>query len=142
MDNEPLKSDALITAMEYDDLQRECRDMILANACTVIIDNETGQIVYITEEAEREFGYIHNELVNETLEMLIPDQMRQKHVQFRTGRGMIAKARQMAQGRQVSARMKDGAERLVFISLRSRYVINKKNSEKRCLTEARLIFTS
>lgn len=142
MDNEPLKSDALITAMEYDDLQRECRDMILANACTVIIDNETGQIVYITEEAEREFGYIHNELVNETLEMLIPDQMRQKHVQFRTGQGMIAKARQMAQGRQVSARMKDGAERLVFISLRSRYVINKKNSEKRCLTEARLIFTS
>lgn len=136
-----LKSDDLLNEFRYDEMQAECKEFILATACSVIIRNDTGEIIYITPEAEKSFGYVWNELVGQKLEILIPPHIRAHHVGYREAQGVVAEGRQMAFGREVNAQLKDGSQRRVYIRLTSKYAIDKRTSKKTLLTKADLIFT-
>lgn len=74
----------------------------------VAVDAE-GAIVLLNSEAERIFGYEHNELLGEPIETLVPEGSRAAHPGFRRDfvlRG--AERRVMGQGRELTARRKDG----------------------------------
>lgn len=139
--DETLNTELLMNEFRYEELQVECKEFILATACSVIIRNDTGEIIYITPEAEKSFGYVWNELVGQKLEVLIPPTIRAAHVGYRESQGVVAEGRQMAFGREVNAQSKDGSTRRVYIRLTSKFAIDKRSGKKTLLTKADLIFT-
>jgi PAS domain S-box-containing protein len=137
---EQLNISALGHAMDWDERQREADLFILESSAAIVVNDETGEIIRITKEAEFFLGYLENELIGQQLEVLIPETLRNKHVGLRQGQSGMPSTRQMAYGREVSAVMKSGQERKVTISLKSKYVLNKKTGEKERWSRAKMIF--
>lgn len=61
-------------------LERVRAELILASApnATVMCDSEHG-IVYINPEAEQMFGWTHQEMVGQKIEIVIPERFREQH---------------------------------------------------------------
>ncbi|MBI3107207.1 MAG: PAS domain S-box protein [Candidatus Rokubacteria bacterium] len=82
---------------------------------TVIADRE-GRIVLVNSQTEKVFGYGRDELIGERVEILMPQQLRQRHEQHRER--YVAELRPRAMGGQgLLGRRRDGAEFPVEISL-------------------------
>lgn len=82
----------------------------------VIIDKK-GIITLINAQTERLFGYNRTELYGNTIEMLIPQRFREKHISHRSGYFHEPKAREMGVGLDLFGRKKDGSEFPADISL-------------------------
>jgi len=82
----------------------------------VIVDGD-ARIVLVNGQAEKLFGYGRDELVGNTVEMLLPERVRTRHVLHRTGYIAEPTARPMGAGLELLARRKDGSEFPVDISL-------------------------
>jgi len=134
-----LKTDALISALNYEDLQKEADEFILDSAAAIVV-NEAGQILRVTREVEEALGYLQNELLGEEIETLVPAELRSAHVGHRTDLTGVVATRQMSFGRPVKARMKNGNMRDVTISLKSKYVVDRTTGKKEMWTRAHLIF--
>jgi PAS domain S-box-containing protein len=82
----------------------------------VIVDRD-AQIVLVNSQAEKLFGYEREELIGSAVEMLLPERVRERHVQHRSGYLVQPSARPMGAGLELLARRKDGSEFPVDISL-------------------------
>jgi PAS domain S-box-containing protein len=82
----------------------------------VIVDDE-GRIEIVNNQTERMFGYGRDELQGKTIEMLLPDRARQRHIGHRTGYAQGPSIRPMGGDFDLVARRKDGSEFPVEISL-------------------------
>ena len=82
----------------------------------VIIDQQ-GRIVVVNAQAERLFAYKREEMLGQTIEMLIPERYREKHPGHRGGFFHDPKLRPMGAGLELYARRKDGTEFPVEVSL-------------------------
>lgn len=82
----------------------------------VIIDDQ-GRIAVVNGQAESMFGYERDELLGQTVEMLLPERYRRVHVGHRTNFGIAPRLRPMGIGRDLVGRRKDGSEFPVEISL-------------------------
>jgi PAS domain S-box-containing protein len=91
----------------------------------IILTNGQGSIVMVNPAAERIFEYEADELIGNTIEILIPDSMRAHHHTMRQDFYKKPGNRQMGHGRDLYARKKDGSGIPVEVSL-SFY---KKNEE-------------
>ncbi|MCG2615340.1 PAS domain-containing sensor histidine kinase [Terrimonas sp. NA20] len=91
----------------------------------IILTNGQGSIVMVNPAAERIFEYEADELIGNTIEILIPDSMRAHHHTLRQDFYKKPGNRQMGHGRDLYARKKDGSGIPVEVSL-SFY---KKNEE-------------
>jgi len=83
----------------------------------LIITDERGQITDLNESSLRMFGYSRQELLAQTVEILLPEHLRNSH---QTHRGSYTKhphARPMGIGMELFARRKDGSEFPVEVSL-------------------------
>lgn len=49
----------------------------------VIVSDEAGRIVQLNREAEQLFGYAQHELIGQTIETLLPEALRDRHMDFR-----------------------------------------------------------
>jgi PAS domain S-box-containing protein len=76
-----------------------------------------GTIVLVNRETERLFGYRRDELIGQSIELLVPDQTRAKHPQLRGGFHAAPQARPMGAGRDLYGRRKGGGEIPVEIAL-------------------------
>lgn len=83
---------------------------------TVIV-NEKGQIQMVNKQLENLFGYLRAEIIGKQIEILIPSDLRGKHVHHRTGFFKEAKVRPMGAGIELKAVKKDGTNFPVEISL-------------------------
>jgi len=83
----------------------------------IIMVNEDGKIVVANPIAEQVFGYGKNGLTDLSLEQLLPERYRGKHVNFRKGFNAHPEPRRMGFGRDLLALKKDGQEFPVEISL-------------------------
>jgi PAS domain S-box-containing protein len=83
----------------------------------ILIVDENGVIVVANPVAERLFGYEKNELTKLTLENLLPERYRGRHVSFRNNFNAHPEPRRMGFGRDLTALRKDGKEFPVEISL-------------------------
>jgi PAS domain S-box-containing protein len=84
---------------------------------TIVVD-EHGRIVLANTTAEELFGYPRNELLGQTVELLIPERYRDAHVD--QGRAYMEQPRKRAMGHpglNLSGRRKDGSEFPVEIAL-------------------------
>jgi two-component system NtrC family sensor kinase len=83
----------------------------------ILIVDATGQIVITNGEAERLFGYDRRELIAQSLEVLLPEQLRAVHVAHRSAYAAAPRTRPMGSGLELRARRKDGSTFPVEISL-------------------------
>jgi hypothetical protein len=83
----------------------------------IVIVASDGRIVLANSGAERMFGYPREELVGQTLEMLLPERLRGSHAHHRSGYFETPRVRPMGRGLELAARRRDGTEFPVEVSL-------------------------
>jgi two-component system, LuxR family, sensor kinase FixL len=97
--------------------EEEFRVAVEASPIGIIIVNDEGRIVLINPETGKLFGYAREELINQPVEVLVPERLRGGHLDHRTGFLSAPEARVMGAGRELFARRKDGTEFPVEVGL-------------------------
>jgi PAS domain S-box-containing protein len=99
--------------MDPDDV---LRSMIEVCPVGIVVVDSGGNMVLVNGEMERLFGYAPDELVGQSVDILVPGGLRAKHAGYR---GQFAADPQirMARSRNLSARRKDGTEFPVEVGL-------------------------
>ncbi len=83
---------------------------------TISVDRK-GRIVEVNERAVAVFGYRRDELIDQDVEILVPDHLRGRHIQHRQAFSRNSRARNMGSGLELAILCKDGRELPVEISL-------------------------
>ena len=83
----------------------------------MVLSDHEGRIVLVNSHAERLFGYPRDELVDNKVEILMPNGFRTRHQQHRATYYADPRIRPMGLAEVLSARRKDGAEFHVEINL-------------------------
>jgi PAS domain S-box-containing protein len=83
----------------------------------IVMVNHGGRIILINSQTERLFGYKREELIGQSVEILVPERFRTRHSQYRTGFYADPQTRPMGAGRDLFAIRKDGSEFPVEIGL-------------------------
>jgi PAS domain S-box-containing protein len=83
----------------------------------IVVVDPGGRIVLVNELIERMFGYSRQELLGQSVEMVVPDRVRRAHVAYRNAYFREPRTRPMGAGRELAGRRKDGSEFPVEISL-------------------------
>ncbi len=108
--NERAKTGKTLGATAFQSLVEAAPDAM------VVIDSG-GTIILINRQFELLFGYSRDELIGQTMEILVPDSVRERHHIHRDGYFAEPKFREMGSGIELRARRKDGTEFPVEISL-------------------------
>lgn len=83
----------------------------------IVTVGSDGTIVTANAQAERLFGYRRAELIGQSVEILLPERLRDEHIFHRRDFAADPRTRPMGAGLDLSARRKDGQEIPVEISL-------------------------
>jgi PAS domain S-box-containing protein len=93
------------------------RGLVEAAPDAMVILRADKTISLVNRQLERMFGYEREELLGETIEILVPDRFRGAHVQHRDRYFAEPRTRPMGAGLELYGRRKDGTEFPVEISL-------------------------
>jgi PAS domain S-box-containing protein len=83
----------------------------------VLLADARGVIRFANQECERLFRYKRQELTGKSIELLVPERFRERHVTHRAAQAKMPQKRRMRSGLELSARRKDGTEFPAEISL-------------------------
>jgi len=83
----------------------------------IILTDARGNIMLVNPAAERMFQYTAGEIIGKSIEMLIPDKLKEKHQLHREGFYQHPSNRVMGQSRDLYGRKKSGADIPVEVSL-------------------------
>jgi PAS domain S-box-containing protein len=83
----------------------------------IIVVDRQGCVILANKQAESMFGVVHNELLGQRVEALIPAPAREAHLEFREEYARRPETRPMGTGRNLLAQRKNGSEFPVEISL-------------------------
>ncbi|MGY2875689.1 PAS domain S-box-containing protein [Marmoricola sp. URHA0025 HA25] len=97
--------------------ERLFRGLLEAAPDAMVIVDSQGRIVLVNARVEEWFGYHRDELVGQSVELLVPDRFSGMHVTFRSGYVSQPQTRPMGLAGDLHARRKDGSEFPVEISL-------------------------
>ena len=140
-DLRPKKEDAI-----YQLTEEKLLLVVEASPSGMIMVDERGKIVLVNTQVERLFGYKRDELLGQTIDMLVPTAAREKHPEHRSSFFAEPKVRAMGVGRDLYGQRKDGTQLPVEIGLNpltmegERFVLasivditERKRSEERLL---------
>ncbi|HYK44015.1 MAG TPA: PAS domain-containing sensor histidine kinase [Parafilimonas sp.] len=91
----------------------------------IIVTDSRGTIVNFNKQAEAIFGYLKEEVVGKTVELLIPADLRKAHEHHREDFYQQPSPRNMGHGRDLFGQRKDGSEFPVEVSL-SNYTLENE----------------
>lgn len=97
--------------------QERIRLVVEASPSGMIMVNEAGIVLLVNSQIERLFGYGREELLGQSVEILVPVEIREKHPGLRAGFFSDAKARAMGAGRDLFGQRKDGTQFPIEIGL-------------------------
>jgi PAS domain S-box-containing protein len=83
----------------------------------MMMSHPTGRIVMVNTEIERLFGYSREELIGQTVSMLMPERLRAQHAQERKEFAARPETRRIGAGRELLGLRKDGTEFPVEVGL-------------------------
>lgn len=108
-----------ISRFEARDLERlSAQGALLESAsAAIVVIGEDGRIVLVNAGAEQMFGYPREELIGQTLEMLLPPRWVQAHIGDREGFFAHPRVRSMGSGMDLAGRRKDGSEFPIEVGL-------------------------
>lgn len=101
---------ALKDGLDYNQILESAPD-------AMVVVNPDGKIQLVNAQAIQLFGYNREELIEQTIELLMPERFRQKHVHQRTEYAAHPRVRAMGGGLALFGLKKDGTEFPVEISL-------------------------
>ena len=84
----------------------------------ILVAEREGTIVLVNRELERQFGYTREELIGQSVDLLLPETQRVAHGAHRGAFWGFPTARPMGGGRKLFGRRKDGTEIPIEIGLR------------------------
>ena len=102
---------------ERERAEEKFRGVVDACSEAILFVNADGQIVVANSQAEKLFGYSREELLNQKIEMLIPEPARSDHSEYTTEFFKNPRTRPMSAGLELRARRRDGSEFPAEISL-------------------------
>jgi PAS domain S-box-containing protein len=98
-------------------LERRFRQLLEAAPDAIVEVSAEGQIVLVNRIAEEMFGYRRDELIGQSVDVLVPDAVRHQHYQHRDSYLEHPRTRPMGSGLELHARRRDGSLFPVEISL-------------------------
>lgn len=100
-----------------DDSEAYFRNLLESAPDAMIIIDEQGKIAIANAQAEKMFGHERQSLLGQTIEMLLPNRLRKRHVEHRKAFASDPRLRPMGKGMDLVALRRDGSEFPVEISL-------------------------
>ncbi|MGQ9815420.1 MAG: PAS domain S-box protein [Candidatus Roseilinea sp.] len=104
-------------AQTLQDIDRQFRALLQSASVAVVIIDSQGRITMVNARTETLFGYTHDELVGQPLEMLLPERYRAVHVAHRAEYMAHPRVRPMGTNLHLVGRRKDGSEFPVEVGL-------------------------
>jgi len=90
------------------DRERRFTTLLESASESIVIIDQSGQIVLVNSQTEAYFGYTRHEILGQSVEILIPEGLRQQHVQHRQSYLNKPAARVMGHQMELWARHKNG----------------------------------
>ncbi|NIP84553.1 MAG: PAS domain S-box protein, partial [Planctomycetales bacterium] len=97
--------------------ERQIRTVIESAPNGMLVVDRQGTIQLVNTQIERLFGYSRDQLLNQKIEILVPEAVRPHHVAYRDSFFANPTAREMAAGSDLTGRRSDGSEFPVQIGL-------------------------
>src|SRR5438067_1264354 len=92
-------------------------DLLESAPDAIVGVDDQGRIVLINSQTEKIFGYGRDELLNQPVEILLPERVRRAHERHRAGYVVDPRTRPMGANLDLAGRRKDGSEFPAEISL-------------------------
>jgi PAS domain S-box-containing protein len=134
-----------------DQADERFQDLVESAPDAIVVVDRKGQIVLVNAQTERLFGYAREELIAQTVEILIPERFRNSHVAQRESYSMSPQTRLMGSRSGLYCLRKDGSEFAAEISLSPiatgegtlicgdiRDITERKNAEQKLETSLRV----
>jgi PAS domain S-box-containing protein len=107
----------LMDITERKQAEEKFRLAVEASPIGIILVNDKGRIVLVNAQTEKLFGYAREEIINQPVEILVPERFRGVHPGHRARFLAAPEARAMGAGRELFGRRKDDSEFPVEIGL-------------------------
>jgi PAS domain S-box-containing protein len=93
------------------------RGLLEAAPDAIVTHEPDGRIVLVNSQVERLYGYRHEELIGQPVELLLPEPLQNLHVRHRAADDAYPPVLAMGAGRDLQARRKDGSTFPVEVNL-------------------------
>src|SRR5436190_23925596 len=93
------------------------RSVLASTPDALIIIDSAGMVLFANDQIANVFGYSSTEIVGSSIEILLPERFRQRHVEHRSSYTSNTRVRPMGIGLDLFGVRKDGSEFPVEISL-------------------------
>ncbi|MDC0742524.1 PAS domain S-box protein [Polyangium mundeleinium] len=97
--------------------ERRYRSLVESAHDAIVVVDARGRIKLVNKQIECLFGYEPEEVIDQPVEMLIPERYREQHIGYRTEYVANPHARQMGAGLDLYAARRDGSEFPIDVSL-------------------------